>query len=66
MAMTVFDVLELEIGEVISPAEEFLVSGSPKDYAQYREVCGLLRGLRTAQKIVKDLSRTNMDDDDDD
>lgn len=65
MATTVFDVLIVKIEEGISSAEEFLVNGSPKDYADYREVCGLLRGLKSAQSTVRDLSRNYMEEDDD-
>jgi hypothetical protein len=48
-----------------SSAENFLSSGGPKDYSEYREVCGLLRGLRSAHAIIEDLSRNYMDGDDD-
>lgn len=65
MAKTVFDVLQDKIEEQCSSAENFLSSGGPKDYAEYREVCGLLRGLRSAHAIVGDLSRNYMDGDDD-
>lgn len=65
MAKTVFDVLIDKIEDQCSSAENFLSGGSPKDYAEYREVCGLLRGLRSAQSIIEDLSRNYMDEDDD-
>ena len=65
MAKTVFDVLIDKIEEQASSAENFLSGGSPKDYAEYREVCGLLRGLRSAQVVIQDLSRKYMEEDDD-
>ena len=65
MAATVFDVLNKEIGEQRSAAVEFLAGGGPKDYAQYRETVGLIRGLDASLNYVTDLSRTYMDDDDD-
>ncbi len=65
MAKTVFDVLKDKIEEQCSSAENFLSNAGPKDYAEYKEVCGLLRGLRSAQAIIEDLSRNYMDGDDD-
>jgi hypothetical protein len=66
MATTVFDVLNEQITEHKVSAEEFLYSGGPKDFAEYREVCGVIRGLDAALREVGDLSRNYMDDDDDD
>jgi hypothetical protein len=43
MAATVFDVLKERIGDSKSSAVEFLAGGGSKDYAQYKEVCGLIR-----------------------
>jgi len=65
MPKTVFDVLSDKIDEQISSAQVFLSSGSPKDYASYREVVGLIRGLETSKQFVEDLSRNFMEDDDD-
>jgi hypothetical protein len=65
MAKTVFDVLTNKIDEQLSSAQTFVAGGSPKDYANYREVVGLIRGLESAKIIVEDLSRNFMDDDDD-
>ena len=45
-------------------SEEFLVSGGPKDFAEYKEVCGVIRGLNAALREVGDLSRNYMEDDD--
>jgi hypothetical protein len=42
-----------------------LVSGQSKDYAQYRELCGVIRGLQTAQREIGDLVRKLKDDNDD-
>ncbi len=65
MAKTVFDVLNERIDEQVSSAQVFLSSGSAKDFANYREVVGLLRGLEISKQFVEDLSRNYMDDDDD-
>lgn len=65
MAKTVFDVLTDKIDEQISSATQFLAGGSPKDYAAYREVVGLIRGLEASKSYIEDLSRNFMEDDDD-
>lgn len=63
MGKTVFDVLEKNITEQISDAERHLGSGAVKDYADYREVVGLVRGLKASLSYIKDLSRTYMEED---
>tara|TARA_R100000544_G_scaffold25530_1_gene12995 strand:- start:162 stop:359 length:198 start_codon:yes stop_codon:yes gene_type:complete len=65
MATTVFDVLTKQIEDSKFSAQEFLENGSATDYADYREVVGLIRGLQTSLSYVKDLSRNYMDDDND-
>lgn len=40
----------------IATLTESLSSGSLKDYAEYRDMCGVIRGLRTAQMEVEDLA----------
>ena len=65
MAKTVFDVLIDKYAEQIDSATEFMTGGGCKDYAHYRNVCGVIQGLRTAIREVRDLSRNFMEDDDD-
>lgn len=65
MAKTVFDVLNEKLTEIKTSSEEFLYSGGAKDYAGYKEVCGVIRGLNAALREVSDLSRNYMEDDDD-
>ena len=65
MATTVFDVLSKNIGEDHSSAIEFLIPGGAQDFAGYKEMVGLIRGLETSQRYVEDLSRKYMDDNDD-
>lgn len=38
-----------------------LGQGSAKDFADYKEVCGLVRGLAAAQMEINDLLRTMKD-----
>ena len=65
MSTTVFDVLNKKLTELKSSSEEFLHSGGAKDYAGYKEVCGVIRGLDAALREINDLSRNYMEDDDD-
>lgn len=62
--MTVFDVLLKTIEDHRSSAIAVLAQGVVKDYAEYRDLCGLIRGLETAQREIRDLSRNYMDDND--
>jgi hypothetical protein len=65
MAKTVFDVLKEKIEEHRSSAIDVLSGGSAADYARYRELCGLIRGLEIALREVNDLAQNFLDDDDD-
>jgi hypothetical protein len=65
MAKTVFDVLNEKLTAHIAAVADSLSSGAAKDYAEYRDLCGLIRGLETAKREVLDLSRNYMEDDDD-
>tara|TARA_R100000995_G_C3394457_1_gene81996 strand:+ start:29 stop:226 length:198 start_codon:yes stop_codon:yes gene_type:complete len=65
MAKTVFDVLREKIEDDKSSALEFLGTGGAKDFAQYKEVVGLIRGLEASVGYLEDLSRSYMEDDND-
>ena len=65
MAKTVFDVLKDRIDGDISSAQSFLTAGSPKDYANYRGVVGLIRGLEASKSYIEDLAKNYMKDDND-
>jgi hypothetical protein len=65
LSTTVFDVLNQKLTELKGSSEEFLNSGGAKDFAEYKEVCGVIRGLNAALREVSDLSRNYMEDDDD-
>jgi hypothetical protein len=65
MAKTVFDVLREKLIAHKHAIADSLVSGAIKDYAEYRELCGLIRGLETAQREIQDLAQNYMDDDND-
>ena len=65
MAKTVFDVLVNKLDEDVSSATQFLAGGSAKDFAGYKEIVGLIRGLEASKQHIEDLSRNYMDEDDD-
>ena len=65
MAKTVFDVLIQQIEEQKLSSTQFLISGGPKDFAQYKEVTGLIRGLEVSRQLIEDLSRNQMAEDND-
>ena len=65
MAPTVFDVLDKKLAELQQSQEEFLSSGGAKDFPEYKESCGVIRGLTTARREIEDLSRNYTDDIDD-
>ena len=64
MAKTVFDVLIDQIEEQRESSMKFLTSGGPKDFSQYKEVTGLIRGLESSISIIKDLQRNQFEEDD--
>ena len=64
MVKTVFDVLKEKIEADKVSAQEFLGNGGAKDFAQYKEVTGLIRGLNASLTHISDLSRNYMEDDD--
>ena len=64
MAKTVFDVLIQQIEEQKLSSTQFLTSGGPKDYAQYKEVTGLIRGFETSISIISELQRKQEEKDD--
>ena len=42
---------------------QFLASGGAKDFAEYRHICGIIRGLGHADELFKDLVlRIDIDD----
>tara|TARA_R110000803_G_scaffold109208_4_gene177592 strand:+ start:1663 stop:1860 length:198 start_codon:yes stop_codon:yes gene_type:complete len=65
MAKTVFDVLVNKLDEDVSSATQFLAGGSAKDFAGYKEIVGLIRGLEASKQHIEDLSRNYMEEDDD-
>lgn len=65
MAKTVFDVLKDKIAVELQAANEHLTSGALKDFAEYRDLCGFIRGLEVALREIEGLSRNYMENEDD-
>ena len=65
MDVKLADVLNNKIQEHINQHLGVLSDGVAKDYAHYKELCGAIRGLQTAQMEINDLVRKLKDDDDD-
>jgi hypothetical protein len=65
MGKTVYDVLIEKFEEDVASASQFLVNGGAKDFSEYREVVGRIRGLQLATQTTKDLMRSQMEEDND-
>jgi len=61
---TVLDVLKAQITENVTNSETHLSNGAVKDYAEYREVVGIVRGSKAIINLINDLQR-NLENDDD-
>jgi len=64
MDSQVLDLLSKKYTEEIRAIEESLGAGAAKDYAEYQNLCGVIRGLLTAQREINDLLRKLKDNDD--
>ena len=52
---SVVDVFLNELRTQIETRTDHLSSGAVKDYAEYRDICGFIRGLETANAYLTDL-----------
>ena len=65
MATTAFSVVLNEIEEHRESIARALIDGTAKDFSEYRDMCGQIRGLSTAHMFITDLVRKLEQDDDD-
>jgi hypothetical protein len=65
MANTVMELLQKKLKEQEESHVQALAGGAVADYAAYRELCGVIRGLQTAQREIADLVRKLKENDDD-
>ena len=64
MAATAFDVLIRDVEDKREAIARALVEGAARDYAEYRSMCGEIRGLSLAHAFITDLVRRMEQDDD--
>ena len=53
--MDAIDYLSAQLREEMDAVKESLAAGAAKDYAEYQNLCGKIRGLLTAQSKLNDL-----------
>jgi hypothetical protein len=63
MAATAFDVVIKEIEERRDSIAQALISGSAKDYSEYKFMTGEIQGLSRAHAFITDLVRKMENDD---
>jgi len=63
MAATAFDVVIKEIEERRESIAQALISGSAKDYSEYKFMTGEIQGLSRAHAFIIDLVRKMENDD---
>jgi hypothetical protein len=59
------DLLQKKLKDQEDSHVQALAGGAVIDYAAYRELCGVIRGLQTAQREIADLVRKLKENDDD-
>ena len=64
MAATAFSVVLKEIEEKQKSLSDALGSGAARDFAEYKYMCGEIRGLSLAHSFINDLVRKMEQDDD--
>jgi len=62
---TLLEVLNKKLEEHVKQSVESVSGGSAKSYGHYRELCGVIRGLQTAQMEIADLVRKTKEYEDD-
>lgn len=63
MATTAFDVVVKEIEDRRESIAQALISGSAKDYSEYKFMTGEIQGLSRAHAFITDLVRKMENDD---
>ena len=64
MDTRIFDYINDKINDQVDLTSNSLCDGAAKDYAEYRALCGVIQGLRSAQLEIKDLARKMKVDED--
>ena len=60
------ELLTNKVNDKILQLQEAMADGNASDFAEYKKMCGEIKGLLTARSYIKDLQErlTNNDDDD--
>jgi hypothetical protein len=45
----------IELNKLSAEQASFLATGRVADFAEYRHICGIIRGLASAEQLVRDL-----------
>ncbi len=61
---TAFDVVIKELEERRETIAQALISGAAKDFAEYKDLCGEVRGLSRAHAFIADLVKKMENQDD--
>ena len=64
MATTAFSVVLKDIEEHRESIARALIDGTARDYADYKSMCGEIRGLSVAHAFINDLVRKMEQDED--
>ena len=59
------EVLDKKLGEHIKQFVDVVSAGGAKSHEHYKELCGTIRGLQTAQYELADLVRKTKESEDD-
>mgnify|MGYP003353418287 CR=1 FL=1 len=59
-----FDILLSDLSDMSERIGRVLMEGGAKDYAEYKSLCGEIRGLSQAHMYITDLVRKMEQDDD--
>lgn len=64
--MDVFELLLTKTDEERQAHMTMLVAGNATDFAEYKRICGVIRGLNLADEHIRDLAQRMKDNDDSD
>lgn len=64
MELKIFEILNSKLNERVMDLSRSLNEGVAKDYPEYKGMCGVIKGLQTAQYELNDLLRKIKETDD--
>jgi hypothetical protein len=64
MELKIFEILDSKLNERVMDLSRSLSEGVAKDHAEYKGMCGVIKGLQTAQYELNDLLRKIKENDD--